>query len=118
MTSNRTCVPHEFATTDNKRFPGHVSQPELKPQVPQMHDINARANNRHNQCQLSIHVDTRGPTSTRRNVQGKYVKEQGIDGQGNPTSQQQNSVQLLDEITARVQDAGPGLIIGSRLGEG
>ena len=80
---NGTCVPHEFTTTHHQRLPRHVRQPELQPQVKQVHSVHTRPQHRHDGRQPTVHIQARSPLA----ANGYDVKEEGIHCQGHPTDE-------------------------------
>lgn len=99
MRSDGTWVPHELAASDNKRLPGDVRQPELKPQVKQMDDVNKRAKNGYNCRQGAVHVQTRGAAS----ANGQRIEEQRVHSQRHATCEEERAVESLHALAAWIE---------------
>lgn len=97
-------VPHELPAPYNERLPRHVRQPELKPQVAEMHGVHARAQHRDDGRQPAVHVEAGGPSP----ADGKRVEEERVDCQRHPTREEEGAVPPLHALAAGVEDMAEG----------
>lgn len=83
MRGDGTCVPHEFAAANHHALLGHVGEAELEPNVPQVHEIEAGAEDGDDGGQSAVHVEAGRPTAS----DGERVEVERVDGEGHSTGQ-------------------------------
>lgn len=77
MRGDSTCVPHELPTANHHTLFGHVSEAELKPNVPQVNEIEARAEDGDDGGQSTVHVEAGGASSSdRQSVEVKRINSE------------------------------------------